>query len=369
MNHINNVLIIGLGLIGGSIAKAIKRAKKGINIIGCDIDASVINKACFDGAIDMGFCCTEAKDYVSSTTGTLDEIKKADVIFLCTNINTCKEIAKEISPYISGETIITDVCSTKADLFKLFDSLGGKINYIGGHPMAGSEKSGFNASHSHLFENSIYILCPHSNVPQHMFKQFEMLIKAIGAIPYIQDPVEHDIAMARISHFPHVMASALVKTAQLKETEEGSLRVLAAGGFKDITRIASSDPKLWKHIISTNPANVCEAIDDCIDILKTFRDNLKNGNLDAIEKFFTEAREYRDSFQSGSGALMNLMYELSVDVEDKPGVIADITTRLRNEGINIKNIYIAESREHEGGCLRLVFDNKDARDRASKIIK
>jgi len=366
MDKVNNVLIIGLGLIGGSLAKAIKRAKKGIRITGFDIEEAAINQACFEGVIDSGYNLKDLKDY--SSPNILSDIKKADVIFLCVNIESCKEIVLEIAPYISEKTIITDVCSTKADLYRLFDSLAYPLNYIGGHPMAGSEKSGYSASHSHLFENSIYILCPHPRVPNHMVKDFEGLVKAIGAIPYYQDPVEHDVAMARISHFPHVIASALVKTARLKETQDGALRILAAGGFKDITRIASSDPRLWRHIISTNPENVCEAIDDCINILEEFRENLKKGNLEAIEKFFAEAREYRDSFQSGAGSIMNLMYELSVDVEDKPGVIADITGKLRHAGINIKNIYIAENREHEGGCLRLVFESKEARDKAERII-
>lgn len=368
MNKISNVLIIGLGLIGGSLAKALRKSFEELYIVACDNNIDTINKSCKEGVADLGFCITNIEDYVDENSGIIDKIKKSDIIFFCTNIDTCKDIAEKILPFVNKNTIVTDVCSTKAELFDFFESYDKEVLYIGGHPMTGSEKSGYDAATSYLFENAIYILCPLKNIPQEVLVFFKEIIKRIGAIPYPFDPKDHDAAIARVSHLPHILASTLVNAVSMKETPNGDLRLFAAGGFNDMTRISSGDPDLWTSIVTDNDQNISEAIDDCIDILRDIQGKIEKNDREGVKGFFKEAKEYRYSFDSNGRIFMNLMYELSLDVEDKPGVIADITTKLRTAGINIKNIYISESREHENGCLRLVFDNKKSREDAKNVV-
>ena len=357
---INKITVIGLGLIGGSLAKAIKRAYPNIEIIGVDNNQKSTYKACFDGILNYGINNYEDLN-VSKKIG------ESDIIFLCVDINTCGRIIDSIGGCIKKGAVVSDVCSTKKKIKALFDKKAADYFYIGGHPMTGSEKSGYEASSEYLFENAMYILSPMENTPQELVEMMSGFIKGLGAIPFVLSAEKHDMYIARISHLPHVAAAALVNTALICETEDGTLRSLAAGGFRDITRIASGDPNLWESIIMSNSENVCTCIDELIKSLSDCKKYILDGG-EGLVSYFAQARDYRERFETGPRAVMKLMYELDVDVVDKPGVIADVSQKLSEAGINIKNIYIAESRENEGGCLRIAFETPEDKRKAAEIL-
>ena len=233
--------------------------------------------------------------------------------------------------------------------------------------MAGSEKSGYEASSPYLLENAIYVLCPNENTDDSDMELMKSVVINIGALPFVMKSGEHDEVMSQISHLPHLVASVLVNSA-MRYKDDSMIRALAAGGFKDITRIASGDAELWKNILSANRENVCASIDNITEMLSEFRKMLANSDGNGIYEFLEEARIGRESFETGRKTIMNLLYEINIDVPDKPGIIAEVSVKLLKNNINIRNIYIAESRDNELGCLRLAFDSKDARDKAAKVL-
>lgn len=360
IRSLNRIFIIGLGLIGGSLAKSVRRVFPKVSIYAVEKNEKSRRAALMDGTVN--------KAWESLSGSVLDEVGTADIIFLCAGVESCKEAALSVGPYISGKDIIvTDVCSTKSEITDFFKKMK-DINYIGGHPMTGSEKSGYETADAYLMENAIYVLCPMEHTKTSDMEFLTEIISSIGALPYKMDHREHDSAMARISHLPHITASALVNAAVLGE-KDGMLRTLAAGGFKDITRIASGNPELWQGIVMSNKEHIICAIDDMIGCLEKYRSAIHNENKEQLFELLRSAGIQRESFETGRKAIMNLMYELNMNVPDKPGIIAEISSKLSENNINIRNIYIAESRDNELGCLRLAFDTKDARDRAALLLE
>jgi len=358
---LNCITIIGLGLIGGSLAKSMRRVYSNVHITIIERDIDTCKLALSDGVASSAFS--------SYTSEAKEKLLQSDIIFFCTGIDACESILKDIYPFINGENgkkpIISDVCSTKDNIKNIFQTY--KVNYIGGHPMAGSEKSGYGASSPYLLENAIYVLCPNENTDDSDMEMMKSVVINIGALPFVMESGEHDEVMSQISHLPHLVASVLVNSA-MRYKDDSMIRALAAGGFKDITRIASGDAELWKNILSANRENVCASIDNIIEMLSEFRKMLANSDGNGIYEFLEEARIGRESFETGRKTIMNLLYEINIDVPDKPGIIAEVSVKLLKNNINIRNIYIAESRDNELGCLRLAFDSKDARDKAAKVL-
>jgi len=361
----SSVSIVGLGLIGGSLARSIKHFFPKTRILAVDSDADTLHAAYSEGIIDSAVRADGA-DYGC--------VANAELIVLCTPVDAALSCLSALAPHLMRGTIVTDTCSTKSALLeraRILSKENPDFCFVGGHPMAGSEKNGYAASSSHLLENAVYLLCPLFDEVRHT-SALELLsgfIRALGALPLNVSACEHDLYMAVISHLPHVAASALVNTAHANENEQGILRVLAAGGFKDITRIASGPPALWRSISMSNRHCLMQLLRDYMDSLETFYNALDRGTGQMIEDFFLRAQRYRDSFSSSDKTIYALLYELSLDVEDKPGVVAEITRLLESEKINIKNLYIAESREMEGGCLRLAFSSRALRDRAAVLLE
>lgn len=233
--------------------------------------------------------------------------------------------------------------------------------------MAGSEKTGYKSAKAHLFENAFYILTPNKNINDEMLEKMTYLVKMTGAVPLILNPDTHDYTVAAISHVPHIIASALVNTVKELDDENCYMHSLAAGGFKDITRIASSSPEVWSSICSDNKNKI-------LDVLSKFRMNIENienelkGNVNLYE-FFDQAREYRNTFASRTAQTICTQYEIYVDVADQPGAIATIATLLSVNNINIKNIGIINNREYSEGALQIVFSEPSHRDKATEILK
>jgi len=358
MNDISKVSIIGLGLIGGSLAKALKRSFPKLHIAGVDINYADLDSALNESVIDAAF-------------GNLKQaIENAEVIFLCTPVTSIKESLAEIALYAAKEAIITDTGSTKLEIMKKAENtIPYGIHFIGGHPMTGTERSGFNASVPHLFENAYYVLTPSPTTPVETSDKLVTLLSSIGAIPIVMDADTHDYMVGSISHLPHVLASALVNTVSgINDPEQFRLK-LAAGGFKDITRIASSNPRMWREISTSNKKHLTSLIHDLIDELNSFNLALIEGESDMIEDFFKDAKEFRDKLTPSHLPSITAYCELFVDIEDRPGILGKITTLLGEHDINIKNLRIIHSREDEPeGCLVISFANPSLVAKSKTIL-
>ncbi|TCT15347.1 prephenate dehydrogenase [Natranaerovirga pectinivora] len=353
---IKNIGIIGLGLIGGSLAKTIRFKNLPINIYAYDADVDTLKEAKDEGIID---------DYFDDINSRFQEL---DIIFLCAPVQYNNEVLSILKNCISDTTILTDVGSVKGMIHSSIIEMDLEKYFIGGHPMAGSEKSGYNASTNILLENAYYVLTPTSSVSEDKIKKLYDLVEAFGSIPVIINWEDHDYATAAISHVPHIIASSLVNLVKLLD-DKGLMKQLAAGGFKDLTRIASSSPSLWKQITLSNKDKILQIISEYIKILEQFKVMLDTDDTNYIFNFFDEANDYRSEFLDPSLGSIKKSYEIMVDIPDELGIIAKIATLLSNHNISIKNIGIVHNREYEQGVLKIVFYDEKSQLKSIDILK
>ena len=350
---ISRVGILGLGLIGGSLAKAL-RIKAGVSFIAAmDTDSNSGRVALDEGIIDRFVLPEEGYSVFDG----------CDLVLLCTPLPIILDVLPKLKPLNIG--ILSDVGSVKEPVMEKVSL----PNFIGGHPMAGSERHGYACSNASLFENAMYVLCvgDDSEVSAVKLKAFEELIRAIGAIPVRMEAGEHDRRVAAISHLPHIAASALSLLAA--RMDDGQLAALAAGGFRDITRIASSDAALWADISGASAKSLAPILSQYIDLLSEVRENLESGDRRATESFFAQAAHYRNSLPTGGRGALDATSSLTVYLVDKPGELGAITTLLGKENINIRNINIRNFRTYEGGQLHLLLENSAQAVRAYSILK
>ena len=348
--------ILGLGLIGGSLARALKKFNYTATIFGYNRNQEALNLALKSDAIDVA-----VKDW--------KEFKDCDLIILCCPVTINLQLFESIKPYLKDNVIISDVGSTKSDIYNALSAYDFNGYFIGGHPMAGSEQSGFNATKAELFENAYYILTPEPSTPEFYIRKMSHLVKTIHAIPTVLDPKKHDFIVAAISHVPHILASSLVNMVELLDTPEKEMYTLAAGGFKDFTRIASSSPDMWQQICIANHDAITQILDCYIEKLKQVREHVVKENAMYVYDFFDQSKRYRNTFQNKARGSIDKSLALFVDINDETGVIADIATRLSQKGISIKNIGINNNREDFGGVLEILFYDENSLDRAIHVIK
>lgn len=348
---------IGLGLIGGSIAKTIRTHYPDTKIIAYNRTRSVLDQALKDGVINT------AVDSIDDT------FRSCDYIFLCVPVVTMLDYLKQLKPFLGPQTILTDVGSTKTQIHQSVHELGLDGSFIGGHPMAGSEKTGYANSTDHMLENAYYILTPAENVPIDQISKFSEFISGLGALPLVMSYEEHDYVVAAVSHLPHVISASLVNMVHDADGPDHYMKAIAAGGFKDITRISSSSPQMWQEICLANADNICALIDRYIRKLTDFRFYIRNGDADKLLEYFTACKEYRDSFSTDVGGPIRRIFRVYIDIVDEAGAIATIADILAKEHISIKNIGIVHNREYEQGVLRVEFYEEPAMKDAITILK
>ncbi len=359
MNITDNFTIgfIGLGLIGGSIAKSIRRIFPSYYIIAYDLNQSDLQQALADNTITKISTCIE------------EDFAKCDYIFLCAPVSYNLEYLSQLKPIIKSTCIITDVGSVKYDIYKAVEDNQLGEHFIGGHPMVGSERSGYDASNDRLIENAYYFVTPSTTVNILYIEDFRTFIEDLGAIPIIYSPQDHDKVTAYISHIPHVIASNLVNIVKNTDDDNGINKQLAAGGFKDITRIASSSPTVWEHILLSNKYNIIDGLNIYIQGIESIIKAIETNDSQTICNFFSEARDYRNSIPDNATGVIRMTYEVFVDIPDEPGQVANILTILARENINLKNIGITHNREDLEGVLRLSFYNNQDTLKSCKLLK
>src|SRR4030043_1859203 len=275
MKNIKNITVIGLGLIGGSMALSLKNTGEDFKITGYDIEGEAMNIAKYRNVIDI-----IASDYKEAASN-------ADLIIIATPISKIVEVAEHIKDYLKKGAIITDVGSAKQKIVKrISEILPEGVFFIGGHPMAGSENEGILSATPELFRNTFYILTPIDTTISEPLVMLHSLFTKMGAKVISMAPKEHDENVALISHLPHILSTNLVDMIDDEQSELKNLFKLCAGGFRDMTRIAVSNPRMWLDITFENKNEIIKAIDKYIYYLNKFKEGLKAGNIEYIKAHY-----------------------------------------------------------------------------------
>ena len=288
MNDIKNnvVLIVGLGMIGGSIARGLKKANPKRVIIACDTDAQALQQAVDDGVV--------------SHSGDLATVcPQADIIILAVPPLTVCELLPELLKFMAPSALITDVASVKSHIFTSSQQFSEEAlaNFVPAHPIAGSEQSGYSASVDDLFEQRNVILTPHAGNSTDSVATINSLWRELGANVLGMTRVRHDEVLAATSHLPHLLAYAIVDVLLKQEQSEDIFRY-AAGGFADFSRLASSDAKMWSDIFVANSAAVEKVLDDYIHSLLIFKKAIQKKEHEKLEESFGAAKQARENFIS-----------------------------------------------------------------------
>ena len=347
---------IGLGLIGGSIAKAIKNADKNSKIMAYTPHRETVDKAHDDGTIDLPL-------YEIGP-----QFGDCDFIFLCAPVELNNENLKALVPHLSAKTTVTDIGSVKSSIHQVVKELGLESQFIGGHPMAGTERIGYGNSKPGILENAYYIITKTEVSSQERLDTYTELVRMIKAIPLVVPYEQHDYITAAISHVPHVISASLVNLVKNSDSKDQLMKTIAAGGFKDITRISSSSPIMWKQICMTNSYNISDLLGSYIDSLIDIKLAIDEKDEDKIMNFFESAREYRESFIDTSSGPIKKVFTIHVEIDDRPGNLAKVATLLSDNMINIKNIGIVHNREYERGTLRIEFHSSEGQLQAKELL-
>lgn len=348
---------IGLGLIGGSIAKAIRQYYPDYELLAFDKNKESLALAVQEGTIHTA--CTSIDENFSGCR----------YIFLCAPVSYNTAYLSQLKDLISPGCILTDVGSVKTSIHEQVIALDMEDIFIGGHPMAGSEKSGFSNAKAMLIENAYYIITPSAKVSENEVEQYRTFIESLKALPIVLDYEQHDFITGTISHLPHIIASSLVNFVKKTDTENELMKHLAAGGFKDITRIASSSPVMWQQICLKNKKNISEILGNYISFLSDAKDKVDRSLENELYSMFESSRDYRNSMPNSSAGPIKKQFALYCDIIDEAGGIATIATILASNAINIKNIGIIHNREFEEGVLRIEFYDEESSSKAASLLK
>ena len=348
---------IGLGLIGGSIAKKIHTLYPDVTIIATAGHKETITEAYEQHLISNQTLC-EIGDFYD-----------CDYIFLCTPVRRNIDYLRQLKGKIKPGCIITDVGSVKTDIHEEVIALDMEDCFIGGHPMAGSEKTGLNNANEYLLENAYYILTPTAKTDPVRLEELRSIVTQLGAIALVLDYHLHDYATAAISHLPHIIAYSLVNLVKKSDDENETMKTIAAGGFKDLTRIASSSPVMWQNICQSNSGQIVRLIDAYEEMLEKTKHDILASDAGALLADFQSAKDYRDSIAITNKGPIREIYELYLDLIDEAGEIATVATILASNNLSIKNIGIIHNREFEGGVLRLEMYDRESFDSAVQLLR
>lgn len=350
--------ILGLGLIGGSLGLAWRSRPGGPQVVGFDPDPAARQAALAMGVVDA------AADSIAGAVG------RADVVVAACPVLKIPAVLREAAAAAPAGSLLTDVGSTKEWVVReLGGALPATVTYIGGHPLAGSEQGGVHAADPYLFENAIYVLTPTSSADPGAVERLSGLVRLTGAIPLILAPAEHDSIVAAVSHLPHLVAAALVNgVARLAETSPAMLG-LAAGGFRDTTRVAGGRPELWRDILLSNAPRVAGAVDAFRSALEELAAALARGDGEQLTALLEAARQTRARLRENRKGLLPPHPEFFVHLPDRPGALAHVTSLLSSVGVNIADLELVRIREGEGGTCRVATADPGERDRAVALLR
>lgn len=344
-------VVVGCGLIGGSLALALRENGAVQKLVAVESNLASCELAVELGVVEEAFL------------HLAEAVADADLIVFATPVRETCELLSELArlPLKSG-CIVTDVCSTKAEVCAEAERLlPAHVQFIGGHPMAGSEKSGVKAASARLFENAVYVLTPPRGAKEAAFAKWVQAVEAVRAQVMVLEPALHDRIVAAISHVPHIIAAQLVDQVMRLSghPEHGSLYTkLAAGGFRDVTRIASGNARMWRDIVQSNREVIRELLEDWQSGIANILSQMEETEGRGLQTFFHDAAAFRDALPTKSRGAVRSVYEISIDAADEPGTIGKVATLMGIHGLNLNGVSLVESREEDNGQLVLSFRSK-----------
>jgi prephenate dehydrogenase len=322
--------IIGTGLIGGSVGIALR--KQGWRVAAVDVDAEVATEAIRVGAADeSGF----------------DD--GCELVVIAAPVGAIPALA--IDALARTDAVVTDVGSTKAEICQAVDN----DRFVGGHPMAGSEQDGIAGAREDLFSGAMWVLTPLESTDERAFATVRSVVRSIGAETLALPPSVHDDLVAQVSHVPHLTAATLMNLADDSSVEHRALLRLAAGGFRDMTRISAGRPAIWPDICVANGAAIVDGLDQLIAALSTVRGLVAEGDRDGILDLLSRARSARVNLPVGFGPADDLV-EVAITIPDRPGEIAAIANLAAELDVNIFDLEISHSGEGREGVMLVVVD-------------
>ena len=349
---IGRTAVLGTGLIGGSVALALRKA--GTYVVGFDEDPDTAR-----GALDRGAVDELADSPAAAVAG-------ASLVVLCMPVDRMPEALRALEPAVPADAVVTDVGSAKEVVVAEGEAVFGP-RFLGGHPMAGSERHGIDAADAHLFEGAWWILTPTDDTGSTAYRTVNRMVGAVGANGFALPPRDHDRLVARLSHVPQLTASSLVDVV-VGEADRDALLGLAGPGFRDVTRIAASDPGMWISILKANRRSVLEALDTTGARLEEVRRQIEAGEWDRLTTFLADARRARLELFARPD-LSGEPIGLTMVVPDRPGVLAQVTTAAADLSANIEDLRIVHSTEGGRGRLELIVTGRDASQRLSDALE
>ena len=340
---IQKISIIGLGLIGGSIAKALKASGKVLSISAYDKSKETLKKALKERVIN-------------SELPSQNSAYDSDLIFICLPADESLKVFETLLPELSGKNIISDVCGVKSIFEEKRNEIKTEAHYIGGHPMAGKETGGYENSDPLLFKNTVYLISSFAENCSRI-NDFKKIIELLGAKPRFIHPELHDKVVAHISHLPQLLAVALIHSVG-DNKEKIDFLDYAAGGFRDLTRIASSPFTSWASILKLNREEIIDAIETLYINLHEIEGNLATGDIENIGKLFSEARIKRDKISKDPKGFLNPLHDIYLELEDKPGTLRKVVNLIYDNSINLKDIELQKFIDKYGGVFKLSFETK-----------
>jgi prephenate dehydrogenase len=351
----SQISIIGVGVIGGSLGLAIKKHFRSVRVVGFDT-APVLKRAIRKGAID------------TAASSLRSALACAELVFLAMPVSEILRGLPQVAKHVPAGALVTDVGSVKGSIVRRARQLFPQGNFVGGHPMAGVELSGVEAAHPLLYENAIYVLTPIHGKVTPSVKRLAAFLEDLGARIVLLDSKTHDEVASVVSHLPQLTAVALTNVAGGRHPSGRKHLRLAAGGFRDLTRIASSKPEIWSDILTLNSKEIDRSLKLMIEELARYRALLTDGKAGALGKNFTTARRIRSNIPRTMKGFIRQLDELYVFVKDEPGMIARMTASLARANINIKDIELMKVREGRGGTFRVAFESKEQSVRAALVL-
>ncbi len=416
MNLPHRVVVVGIGLLGGSLLAALQPRRgsrgKGVHLV------AVSSRKTLDGLRDRDWC-----DGLHAYDELEDACAGANLVLLCAPLSVIHEQIESIAAFrerLAPGALVMDVGSTKAEIcrhgFELFPDDGpDSPRFVGGHPMAGSERSGLSAADPLLDQSALWVLCPPKDLSRERLEPAKALVAAVGARVAILYPDLHDAAVARVSHVPQILASVLSGWAGSKEKTAEAALALAAGGFRDMTRLAMSSWEVWRDIVATNPSPIAEGLQDLSERLAVLAVKAKSwagdqaaleriGGEDAVRRFvetaasgeadrgsqiypddpdlgrrlldaerafrecFASGRSFREKFKMPRKGIAHDLSEFVVRLEDTPGQLLALLKPLAQAGLNVQDIEILKVREGESGTVLLGFATPEQATEARALL-
>ena len=355
------IAVVGFGLVGASFAAAVRAAYPDTRVLAVDIDERTLAEA-----VERGW----------ATDGALPDDPAferfvgdgCDLVVLATPVGAAERYFEDLARW-DYRGIVTDTASTKARITALAERvLPHPENFVPGHPMAGSEVNGIEGARPDLFKGAHWILCPDADTPAEHFPRLHELVTSIGARVIALPREDHDEAVAVVSHVPHIMASSLVQLACRHADDQQALMRLAAGGFKDSTRIAAGSPELWCGIAFDNKDALSDGLDEIQGIIGAFADALASDDRASLTTLLADAAAARRALPAAWVPSTERLLEVRIPMEDRPGVVAEVTTVTSSVGCNIQSIEIDHVTEDSAVLSLVLTDEGDIGQLSAQLI-